>query len=173
MRTAINVEDDNNRRPIGALGLDAKALVDHLRLVKVGEVATYCDLSALLGRDCLADGRGALNTARKILERENQIVFDVVRGIGLRHLTDGEAIRSAGNHMRHIHRTAIRGAKRAVSAKDLVTMSSADRIQMNALASGLGAIAQVTQARQMRRLEAAVEKADGTLPLAKYLDSCK
>lgn len=69
--------------------------------------------------------RGPIAGARKVLERDHNIVFTAVRGFGLRRLSDGEKVRSTEAIKQRIRRASKRGLSRlnAVDNHDLLLPS--------------------------------------------------
>ena len=90
--------------------LIAKALADKNH----EPIFTYAELSKIAGVPDITTRRGALVTARRSARREQRIVFSVVRGVGLKRLTDSEIVAS-----RSEKRTKIRNAAND-SKKDMV-----------------------------------------------------
>lgn len=89
--------------------LVAKALADKSH----EPIFTYAELSKIAGVKDITLRRGVLVTARRAARREHRIVFSVVRGVGLKRLTDSEIVGS-----RVEKRTKIRNAAKD-SQKDM------------------------------------------------------
>jgi len=66
-----------------------------LRMFLVEQLApgthlTYAELSDVIEKDVQGEARGALISARKIVEKENGIVTVAIRGVGIYRLREGE-----------------------------------------------------------------------------------
>lgn len=76
----------------------------------------------------LAEIRQTIINARRYLERDEGIVFETIRGFGLRRLTDAEKVESAKTFRRKIRRTAVRGVTRIDAVRDMGALSNADQL---------------------------------------------
>ncbi len=94
------------------VGADALALAKTLRNIQEGEEITYKALSKSINADVQEKKRGSLETARRILLRDNQMVFAPVRGIGLRRLLPGEVVEHEQRATIVIRKAIHRSAKR-------------------------------------------------------------
>jgi hypothetical protein len=170
---AETVSAAERKRYIGQVSADTRALVDVGNLIAVGSVWHYDEMTAILGRDIQGDARSVLESARRILEREYNIVFGVVRDVGLKHLTDEEAINTGQETVEHNRRMARKAAKRIASLKSPETVSQAAQTKQFTFLSLFGAIVHMTRPRQIEKLSGRVEAAHKELPLAKTLDAFK
>jgi hypothetical protein len=161
------------KRYIGQVSTDTRALVDAGKLIAVGSVWPYEEMTAILGRDIQGDARSVLESARRIMEREYNIVFGVIRNVGLKHLTDDEAINTGQGTIDHNRRMSRRAAKRIASLKSPETVSQAAQTKQFTFLSLFGAIVHMTRPRQIEKLSSRVEAAHKELPLAKTLDAFK
>jgi hypothetical protein len=83
-------------------------LVAELIRVKVGDTITYEQLQEAIGIDLRKKGRGALSAALRRVERDYQIVFDVIPGAGYVHIDSGLRVKKAERKNRGIFRAAKR-----------------------------------------------------------------
>lgn len=88
----------------GVPSVEARLLADYLR-THTERKLTYTDLSAVIDVDVQSKGRTYLLTARRMVLRENGIVFRPLRNIGLMRLTHAEVARLEDRE-RHIRKTA-------------------------------------------------------------------
>lgn len=112
----MNQELISGARTQAEVGMETRALYDVLCNLKPGESISYEELNKAAGRDVQTEARGSLGTARKMCQREHQMVFSPVRGEGLRRLTDGEIVDGADSDIARIRRTARRGAAKLACA---------------------------------------------------------
>lgn len=150
--------------------VDAKLLYQELVKADVGGSISYKTLSLCVGRDVQDGARGALYTARKMAEREKNIVFGVIRGEGLKRLDDIEIVNTGESVRAHIRRTARKGARRILRVRDYVALPQEQKVQHNAYASLFGAISEMVSPSNIARIASAVEKAEKELPLKKTLE---
>ena len=76
----------------------------------------------------LPELRQTIVNARRYLERDEGIVFETVRGVGLRRLSDAEKIESAKGFTRKIHRTAIRGENRIGAVREMASLTNEEQL---------------------------------------------
>lgn len=148
--------------------IDTRTLADALAKVDPGAFVSYSALSAIIGRDVTKAARGVLDAARRTVQRDTRIVFDVVRTEGLRRLVDPEIARSGDVTRGKIHRAASRGIKR-VSCADYDKLADGDKVAHNASLSMLGAVKLFTTRRAVRKLEEATGIAQSKIPIRETL----
>ena len=78
----------DGKRTINEVSADTLALYEALKDITIDGMITYANLSDLIGRDVQSEAIGSLTTARRMCQREDQIVFSPVRGVGLKRLDD-------------------------------------------------------------------------------------
>lgn len=152
--------------------LDTKLLHQRLVEVPVGGDVSYADLSSLIGRNVQDEARGSLESARRMAYRD-RLVFDVVRGVGLRRADDVAKVDGCHAGVQRLRRGAVRIGKRLASVENFAALPNDKKIQHNTLASFAGVIAEATKPAQLKKLEDQVTKAQASLPLAKTLDVFK
>ena len=96
------------KKTIGEAAAETRELMERLRTFKIGESIAYSELSRICGEDVQRRGRSRLNSARRIMEREDRMVFGVEKNVGLVRLADPEIVRGAASSSEHIRRTAKR-----------------------------------------------------------------
>ncbi len=147
---------------------DTRFLVQKLRTVKVGELISYEDLATEVVKP-IARIRNALISARRILLREENIVFDVERDIGLRRLTDTQIVGTATKSARHIRRTARKAVQTLQAVADFSALPRDDQMRHSASVSVFGAVAEMTMERGLSKLQKAVD--EKALPFAATLEA--
>lgn len=156
----------SNKQPEFRLSSDSKAIAAELRKVAVGETSSYATLTAVIGRNVQGASRGALETARHVVQRENRIIFDVVRGVGLKRLADGEIVDLSDKARDHARRHARRTAKKLVCV-DYDALPKDKQTKHNAALSMFGVLGEMATDKSQRRLEAKVLTAGVQIPNAK------
>jgi len=152
------------------LSADARLLIQHLEGVEEGQEITYETLSNVIGRDVRNQAYGQLCTARKRL-LDDGIVFETVRGIGIRRMTASEIANTVGLHsIKRIQRESKRGLRR-LSCAAMGNLTNEDIIKMNTSASVLGVVAEFSKTKSVHTIEGHIAETDGKeLPIGKSLE---
>ena len=153
------------KQPEFRLSSDSAAIVEAIKGVAVGETITYSTMSKLIGRD-ITKFRGALETARRSIQRDLRMVFDVVRGVGMIRLTDSEIVDLSDKARDHARRHARRTAKKLVCV-DYMALTKEKQTKHNAALSMFGILSELTTSASQKRLEAKVEIVGTRLPSAR------
>lgn len=150
--------------------IDTKILHDFLKTAKVGQLITYDELSALIGRDVREAARGCMTSAIRRALRDN-LVFEAVRNEGYRLLPDEKIAGVGMNAVKRIRRTASRAARKLSCVRDFDAMSNEAKVAHNTGLSVLGAIAHSAGHTAVKRVSRIVEQAATQLPIAKTLEA--
>lgn len=161
------------KKTIKEVTVESRLLYQHLQKMKIGEMVTYLELSNIIGRDVQGSGRGSLNTARRMCEREDQKSFGVIVNAGLKCLSGAEVISTAEFATGHIKRTSKRALKRLKCVGDLSKLSNDEVVKMNTYASLMGAFVVMGKESSVKKLSSIVEKTQDQLPYAKTLEAFK
>lgn len=154
MTTPINEEDS---RPMFTASVDATLLAKRLAKCAVGEQIGYGELSAIIKRDVTGDDRHLLETARRIVQREHKIVFDVVRTVGLVRLSDAEIAEVWRRDVASIGRKARAGARRTACA-DYEKLQPEKQRAFNTAISVFGFIRHILKPKSVQQIEDATSK---------------
>lgn len=157
-----------NERPSFKLGVDTQTLVKRLLEVNEGESIPYELLSKTIDSDVQSTSRGALESARRIVLRDNQIVFGVIHGIGLKRLTASEVVEQEGGSVSKIRRAANRSLKR-LSTADFDGLPPQEQNRHRLVSCTLGAISLCTSTKAQNRLEQRVQSTASKLDTADTL----
>ena len=99
------------KKSLPELSEETRAIVARLRKVEVNETISYADLRHLMTKDPQNDGRHHLQSAMRILLRDDSIVFGCVPGIGYKRLDDPGKLGASRRRIKHISRTSWVGMK--------------------------------------------------------------
>ena len=135
-----------------ALGLAARALVDHLLTLHVHDAVSYAALSEIAGVDVQAR-RDILTTARDYVRTLAGKEFDVVRNEGLVCLADPEKT-SVVSRRREVQGRHAAKSVRILQAVDWSHLSPLDMTRWLGEASIAGAMVLLTTEQQRDRLAA-------------------
>lgn len=160
-------------KTIASLSIDAKVIYDRLKTAIVGELIPYKELNDLVDRNLQKD-RGPLTTARRIAQRNDQVVFDCVLNSGLRRLSDVEVVGTGAQTVRRIRSAAKNGARKITSVKDYAGLPNESKIEHNMYASVFGAVYAAMAPKRLEKVSQRVIANDSSqLPLAKTLEAFK
>jgi len=155
-------EKGEKRRTIPGLAHDTKLIIERLRKVSPGEEILYAEINTVVGRNVQNGARANLSSARRVVEREHQIVFGVVFGKGLRRLLNHEIPYVADQALARVGRLARRSG-RTIDAVDFESLTENDRVAHNARKGVLAVLAHGARAATVKRIEGAVANASGKL----------
>lgn len=152
------------------ISADTRLVLQRLREVTVGELVTYRELGAAISKD-LSGASGCLHRAREKLVRNEQIVFSVVRNVGLRRLNDRDIVAATAGDVGAIRRHAKRAVRKVTSISDFAALPSADQLRHTAALSIFAAVAEVSSEKGLKRVEKAAQGRSGELPIAQTLSA--
>jgi hypothetical protein len=139
-------------------------LIDILRSVRAGETINYEVLTTTIDLNVRKEARHLLDSARKIIRREDAIVFGPVRGVGLRRLTDSDIATSGSSFLRHINRTSRRAVQTLGCVQDFPKLKLDEQIKHNMAMSLFGVFHEITKTRGLKQIEATVAIMQKSLP---------
>ena len=162
---------DGKKKPIAQLSIEARLLHMRLKEVKIGERISYEELKVVASADVRKGARSALRTARLIAQRDDQIVFECLKGEGLVRLDDKQIVATGDGALRRMGRLCRRSAK-TMTCVNWGKLSNDDRIRHNTRLSMLGAVERMTRPAGIRKLEATVGTDQaGQLPVGRTLEA--
>lgn len=145
---------------------DSKTLASVLREAGKDAIISYDALSRAVGRDVRSECASALQTARSLVQRENRMVFDSVRGVGLLRLADSAIVDLADKARDRVRKHAKRTAKKLICV-DFDALTNDKKIKHNAALSMFGVMSELSTDRSMKRLLAQPGINTSQLPAAK------
>ena len=157
-------------RPDFKLSADTSFLTQRLRRAVIGEVITYADLSKEIGKP-VHGATPALHSARRILLRDEQMVFDPIRGHGLKRLSDHEIVNTGPRITRRLHRAANRGVRVMAAIQDFSALTREEQMRHTATLSVTGLIAEATREKNIQKIEKIAEGRQGTLPISQTVEA--
>jgi hypothetical protein len=158
-------------KPTFELSFETKLLVRMLTAVPVDGTLTYEAISSELSQP-LSSFRGALGAARRIVMRDEGIVFATLRKVGIQRIAGATITNSVAADRGMIRRKATRTlTKLAAVARE--TLGPADRTRLDAEASLMGVIASVARDSAVTKLESATNAKGDRLPIGRVLDLMK
>ena len=149
----------------------SETLVVELRKVQPGEIVTYSQLIAAVGKDIRGEHRGYLQTARNILLREDSAVFSAVSGYGLKRLEDHEIPKIGVSAIRQINRKATRSLKQLSCVRNYNNLEKDEKVTFNATTSLLGMLRESSKSKKLQQIAGEVEKRDERMAARETLKS--
>jgi hypothetical protein len=156
-------------RVIPEFSVDGQRLAMAMREVPVDGVISYADLSALISRNVQREGRSALMSARRQLQRDERMIFDAVKNVGIKRLTDSLVVSTSQSALRHINRTSRKGMGRLVCV-DYQNLTREEMVRHNTSLSLLSVFYEVTKVKSVRQIECVVAVTQKVLRLEETLE---
>lgn len=156
-----------NKRPDFLPSIDNQMIGELFHAAEVGETVTYAAMSEAVGYT-VDGGSGVVQSARRRIERDYDMVFAAVRSEGFRRLSSAEIVQESERGVMKLRRGAKRAARK-LGRVEYEELSPDEQVQHNARLSLLGAMAALGQKSAEKKVVTAVEKAGATLPLGKTL----
>lgn len=120
-----------SKRSIPELSIDTQTLERHLATIEVGGSVSYDDLSKLIGRSVRNGNSHLLASARHRLQRDQSMVFEPVRGEGLKRLDDIGIANSGESARMKMHNLARRTRQRLTCVKDFDALPNEAKVKHN------------------------------------------
>ncbi len=150
------------KRTFPELSVDAQSIYKRLKKAAVNELVPYSELKEIIQRDPQRAGYSLVGTARRMLIRQDQILFEVIAGKGLRRMEDVAIVGVGAHAVKRIHRAARVGVRR-MSCADYPKLPSKDKIKFNVNASLLGALDMMSRDRAFAVVREKAAQAKETL----------
>ena len=169
----MSEEEPKSRRIIPSLSIESGALAVRLREVPVGEVVSYLDLSRVIGKSAQKH-RSSLDTARRIVLRDDRIIFEAVVNVGLKRLGAEEAAASMPTHVKRTRNAARKGMNKARAIR-IEEVPQAARGALIASASYLALVDHAGAPASQKRLNETIQSQGVTqfLPMQRALEALK
>lgn len=159
---------------IGQASSDVQQLVERMKQTETGVVVGYRELSQLIGRDVTVH-RHLVESARRILLRESNMVFRCVMNEGYKRLEDAQVVEVVNVDRRKRARRQMKLAVRELSTVDYDKLAPAQQNKHNVGMAMFGVMLQSSSAASMKKLQEKVANAggkidvEGTLKLVGWL----
>lgn len=171
-KSVIDIGEQKKPKAIKEISIDTQLIVDHLAKKNVGDFIPYSEFNKLIGRDVQGAARHCLESARRILQRDERIVFATIKNEGIKRLDDVSIVNTGRDGLNRIRREAKRTAKR-VSCAEYDKLPNDKKIEHNLVASMTGALSHMTKAASIKKLESRVQEASDRLAIGTTLEAMK
>jgi len=139
----------------------AKALADKSH----DPLFTYRELSTIAGVPEITERRGPLVTAQRTVRREHRIKFAVIRGVGIKRLSDAEIVASRAQTRRKIGNAA-RESQKDIGCIVRENLSRDEKTQLDVESAALGIVSACMSTKGQGALkQLAIEKKGGPLEI--------
>lgn len=155
------------KRPMFEKSNDTGILEAKLRELDIGQMVTYEELSAAIGRDVREFAVSSLYSARRIIERDG-IHVGTVRGEGVKRLTPGGCVDKAHSYVERSRRSA-RRSRQTLETTDLEGMSQVEKSRVFALSAQAAAVEMLGSRKSTKKLTAAAEESRSAIPFGETL----
>jgi hypothetical protein len=145
-------------------------LIKHLRTVEIGNTATYADLSTIAYGDVQKRCRANLDSARRILQHEEQMLFGTITGVGLKRLSDLEVSQEGKAGIKKVRRVIKRTVKRLACVSDFDNLPNEAKVDHNSSLSILGAIDLFSKKDSINKISNQVKTANDRLAIGQTLE---
>jgi hypothetical protein len=149
---------------------DVQQIVDALATAKVGDTITYEQLAKLGADHRTPKGQGKLQSARRILQRDKQMVFATIATVGYQRLNDSEIIKTGQSSIEKIRRESMRGLKR-LACVNPEPMPDSDKRKHYAAASHLGILAECSRPAVVKKIAVKVDETKAKLTFDATLEA--
>jgi len=159
---------------VGEASIDVRQLVERMKNTACGEVVGYRELSQLIGRDVTVH-RHLIESARRILLRDHNMVFRCVINEGYKRLEDAQVVDVVNVDRRKRARRQMKLAVRELSTVDYDKLPAQQQTKHNVGMAMFGVMLQSSSAASMKKLQEKVANAggkidvEGTLKLVGWL----
>jgi len=152
------MQDVERKKSIAEISTDTRILIQKIEssLIKEQqEIVTYNELSAVIGRD-VRDVDYLLRTARKHVEKNNNVLIDVVFGQGIKLTKDYSGnLQKTTDKIRRRSKRQLSRTLRAVSEDKAVNPE--ELTEINTQVSILGVINEFTKPKSVKKIKGKVE----------------
>jgi hypothetical protein len=158
------------KAPLFEMSADARLLRQELAKVKSGDTIAYRVLGDAIGRK-VEGATSALQTARRSLFREEQILFSPVSGEGLYRMRDEDIVSNADRDVTHLRRSARRGVQRLAAVQEYEKLPHGKQLAHSTKMSVMAAVAGITTDKAVKSIEVEAAKSPERrqLPIAQTL----
>ena len=157
-------------KPNFEISVETRLLYQALVKIKPGEDIAYTTLTEAVGYK-VEGGNSHLQSAINQCFRNDGIVFDNIRGVGYRRLTDSEIVDAATRDTDAIRRKSRKAAKRLASVSKFEALPPEKRIEHNARLSLFAAITSMSKQSSVDEIKSDVAAFGNQLPFAKTLEA--
>lgn len=146
-------------KTVNEISIYSQDLIRFLADKKVGEIILYEELSNIINFNVTEPkGRGYLETAKKRLLKDENIVFDTIRGEGIKRLSDEEIAKTTGKGYLKSVRAKGRKAYQKNKVVNYNALSDSAKIDHQCTMTILSLMNHVTDRKSIKKIEDKVKE---------------
>lgn len=168
---AAEILDGSKRMTIPEVGIETGLIYERIKESSVGEVVTYRELSELIDRDVQYEARSCLYTAQKRAMREDRMVFEVVRNVGIKRLDDSGIVGTGAVSIKRMRRAAHTGIKKLSCIENYDSLSDEEKTRHNTDMSILGAFKMIAKPSNIKRVESKVRETHDKINIGNVIEA--
>lgn len=151
------MEQNIQKREFRELSWRTTSIYNRLKIADINELIKYRELSTILGvNDVMKECPWYVVSARKRVQKEKNMLFKTIMGIGLKRLDNCEKVLCGDESLQKIKRAAKRGTEK-LKCVDTTQLSNEDKTKVFSRYSLLGAISLFTKNETIKGIESEVE----------------
>lgn len=147
----------DQKQPMFRASVDTMLIYKKLTSMEIGEFVSYDELSQIIGRS-IQKHNTFLNSARKKALSHDMMVFDVVRGDGIKRVNDSEKIAIGSNSIKRSRRILNKGLRTIASIDNYDALTKEDQVKHNTAASIIGSLLVASNKKNIKAVEETVVK---------------
>ena len=139
---------------------EAQAITKLLTNMEIGQRKTDEEIILATGHsveDGIETVRQFLYTALRHLQREKNMIFDVITGVGIQRLADGQIISKSKAKMDNVRRQAHRAAK-TLACADFNNLTPTQKNEATCLQAQMGAVELAASLKAQHQIQQKVEQ---------------
>lgn len=135
------------------MSADTKIIRSVFDECEIGQLVTYEELTAAIGRDVREFARGSIATVRKALLKERRVVFECVQDQGYMRLNDSEIVASTERDRGRLYRASSR-VIRKLGCVSFDKLADSEKVSHTVACAQFGAMQMFAKKSSAKRLEA-------------------
>lgn len=139
-------------KAIGEQKIETQRIVKLLSALSDGETLTYAEIDRAVGCDVRAVCAHLIRSARKVVERDQMVIIDTVKGVGLKRLVPGQAIGVIKATRQRVQKAAKRGFVRSAHIA-YESLTKEEQQKLNAERTVLAFTSEVGKTKTVEALE--------------------
>lgn len=139
-------------RTIAQVSAETVALIRRMAEMNIGDTITYADMNKIISGNVQGKQRHCIETARKHLMNDKQMVFETIPKIGVIRVSDSKIVSNSSGSINRIGRSAKRAMAKLACA-DYNKLDQGEKMKHNTNAAMLGTLRFMTQASSIKKLE--------------------
>lgn len=157
-----------SEKPKFELAIDTRLIYQRLIQTPEGETVTYAQLGEAVSREVHGADYHLQSSVRRAA-RDDDMIFDNVRGVGYRRMTAAEIVAASDNDISRLRRGAKRSTEKLFKVKNFDALSSEQKVKHAVSASVFGAIAASLTKKGILAVESAVKTVGREIPVNETL----